>query len=143
MRKIFLLTVLALSCSESEHPTEVLLRDGLTCLPTEVEGGVTLACPKSEPVFIADGSDGLDGGDSDCDLKVIDGSLVAVCQNQSYPINPQGTLGTKGETGPKGDKGDKGDKGNDGASCTLEEDSGNCIWLVCGSDRKKIYNPNK
>jgi hypothetical protein len=137
---LYLLPFLTLSCSESEHPTEVLLKDGGSCRVEAAEGGANIICP-NETVFISNGQNGQDA----CVVQFIDGNLVALCEGQNAIVIPAGVQGgqqpgsTAGTVGPQGPAGKD---GKDGTRFKLETDNAGCLWMVFeDGTRVKLRGP--
>ncbi len=141
-RLIFALFLFALGCSESEHPTEILAKDGkdgingVIC-PGDKPGTVevigentVLTCEGEDPIFIP--GNGL--GDPD----------------QASSTDEPSITGPKGDKGDKGDRGDQGEPGQNGKDGTLGgrpfkiyEDAGKCLWLefTDNGERWKLRGP--
>lgn len=117
MRKYLLLLALIAGCSDSEHPTEILLKDGADGKDAPV--GIT--CPNGEQ-----------------------GTLEALPETNSIKVTCEGFTPILILNGGQGAKGDKGDKGEfAGRPFKLYEDAGKCLWFefTDNGEKYKLRGP--
>lgn len=156
MKKFLVLPLLfALSCSDSDHPTEVFVpTDGedtqviptptgpsqpvqsMQCSFKDVANGVEYHC--GDDVFTI-----FDGKDACQILANEDGSLVYACEG-TYPITLNPPRGSSEPQVIQGHpiKGDKGDKGDPGSKVHIWTDHAGCLWIsIDNGNPIKIRGP--